>query len=412
MTNQKQKMQSLLWVMLLDKISVNITIPVLTFVFFSTDSLLFHSDVSHATRSYWYGICLSLPNLVGFFSIPILSVLSDALGRKSILIITAVAAFIFALFCSFGILLGSLAMVLLGKFIGGFFSRTDAVAQAAAADYSTADNKLTNMARLQVVISLGAAIGPIIGGYTARGPWFGILNYAVPYILAALVAIATVIFITLFFSDETRQEISVQNSFRDWLPLLLDKKIQKISLLLAFVQISWGSYYQFMAPILKQHFGFNESAVGWFIGLIAVWLAVASAFVVPFLKRRLSHTKTIHFCCYGLLFGLILTFLASFMVGTLAANTLLWLGAILVAACDVIIYAIIVTLYSNVVRKDQQGAVMGICFIVFSATWSLTALLGGWLGGFHIMLPLWAGSLGILFAILLGRSIRSVHDLT
>ncbi|OGT49722.1 MAG: hypothetical protein A3F17_06065 [Gammaproteobacteria bacterium RIFCSPHIGHO2_12_FULL_41_15] len=394
-------MWMLLWVMLLDKISVNITFPILTFVFFSTNSHLFVENTSYAMRSYWYGICLSIPHLLGIFSIPLLSIVSDSIGRKSILMITAVAAFVFALSCSFGILLGSLALVLLGKFVGGFLSRTDAVAQAAVADYSTTENKLNNMARLQVVISMGAALGPMLGGYFAEGPWFGVLNYALPYLIATLFAIATVIFIILCLKEDAVKKVTVKTNFNDLFQLLSYKPVLKISFLLLLVQISWGSYYQFIPPVLKTTFHFSAMQVGLFVGLVALWLALASAFAVPILKRHFQSNQIINYCCYGLLVGMLSTLLASMLVTNAEiAKSLLWVGAVLISASDVVIYAIISTLYSNAVGEAQQGTVMGICFIIYSIVWALVALLGGFIAGYAVILPIWVGMIGIILAIL------------
>ena len=56
---------------------------------------------------------------------------------------------------------------------------------------------------------------------------------------------------------------------------------------------------------------------------------------------------------------------------------LLWISAAPIAIGDVVAYIAITTLYSNAVDKDNQGKVMGLCFIIISLTWALTALLGG-----------------------------------
>ena len=253
-----------------------------------------------------------------------------------------------------------------------------------------------------VVISIGASIGPILGGYFANGPWFSTLNYSLPYILAMVFALLTVISVTLFMRDESETQASIKNNFSELLRLFFDKKILKISLLLCLVQISWGSYYQFMPPVLKEMFHFSESQVGWFVGLVAVWLALASGFLVPFFSRTMSQKKIIHYCSLVLLLGFCVTFFAFIFNQANIARGFLWCGAVLIAASDVIIYAIIATLYSNAVNKDQQGAVMGVCFIVFSLVWALVALLGGFFSGVSVSLPIWLGAIGIVIVLLCG----------
>jgi MFS transporter, DHA1 family, tetracycline resistance protein len=376
-------------VMLFDHISVNITFPVLTFVFFSPLSSLFQSTTSLAERTLWYGVVIAIAHVGGVISAPIISSLSDALGRKPMLFIASMAAFVFGITCTVGILYASLVFLVIGKLVGGLLSRTNPVALAVIGDISEPENKVVNMAYLQVVISIGAFIGPVIGGYFAKRFFFQSINFALPYILASAFSAMAGVCALFFFKETLKEKQKVKESLLACISLLFNKRITKISLLLCVTQVAWSSFYQFLPPILKTQFHFSPSLLGLYIGMIALWLTIGSAFLVKFLKRRLTLHSITTVSVALMLLGNALTVIAVLFRHEPAALWLLWISAIPMAMGDVVVYSVIVTLYSNAVGAKKQGAIMGFCFIIVSLVWSATALVGGLIGALHIALPMY-----------------------
>lgn len=198
--------------MLFDHASLNIAFPVLTLLFFDLQSSLFPPDTSHTVRSMWYGLCVAVPHVINIIMTPILSALSDEFGRKRILILGTLGAFLFAITAAFGVLLGSLSLLFLGRIIQGAFSRTNPIAQAVVGDLSAKQNKVLYMGYLQTSISLGAFIGPIMGGYFANQFLFNKLNFSLPYFVAAIFA-ALSCFIAIFYFKET---LTAKRSYVPW----------------------------------------------------------------------------------------------------------------------------------------------------------------------------------------------------
>src|SRR5258708_5719667 len=100
----------ILLVMFFDQTCLSIIFPIMTFVFFDTHSRLFSEETSYATRSLWYGICLSLPHLVNVFVTPCLSALSDVLGRRKILLLATFGAILIAVIGALSLMLGLLRL--------------------------------------------------------------------------------------------------------------------------------------------------------------------------------------------------------------------------------------------------------------------------------------------------------------
>ncbi len=392
--------------MLFDHTSLNMTFPVLTLLFFDAQSSLFAADTSHAVRSMWYGLCISMPNVMNIFFAPLLSAFSDAFGRKKIIFLGIAGAFIFAFTAAFGILWGSLSLLFLSCVLRGAFSRTNPIAQAVIGDISPRDKKVLYMGYLQTAISLGAFIGPILGGYFANQFFFAKLNFSLPFFIAAgIAAIGCILTLTIF--KETLVEKRFTSPWKEfhWESLkkvFANKQVLHISLILLLSQISWSMYYQFIPPILKTVLHVDPHELGIFVGLIALWLALATTFGIRILVKFFSMQTILLLSLYLVWLGTIMTMIFFMLHWTLS----IWLAAIPTAIGDVVAFSCLVTFYSDVVEKQEQGKVMGVCFIVIALIWSLTAMLGGVLMSIYSLLPLIVAPIGILLAIILVHTYR------
>jgi MFS family permease len=408
----RQSIFPLLWIMLFDHVSLNITFPILTLLFFDVQSSLFTPDTSQAIRSMWYGLCVAVPHIGNIAMGPLLSTLSDELGRKKILLLSTLSALLFAITAGLGILWGILGLLFLGRIIQGVFSRTNPIAQAVIGDISSPRMKIRNMGYLQSAISVGAFIGPILGGYFAKGILFSELNFSLPYFIAALFAGISWV-LTLFFFQETLVVKPAplfwsQFNYKKIKNVVMKPVVLGVSAILFASQLSWSLYYQFIPPILKTVLHFDPHKLGIFVGMIALWLTLATSFGIQFLNNYFSLRKMLFFSLYLILIGLLLSVIFCVLPKEGYTFILIWAAAIPTAVGDVIAYSCLITFYSDAVKKEEQGKVMGICFVVIGFTWSLTGILGGLLMSVSPLLPLIVAPCGIILALILLYSRKSL----
>lgn len=405
MKTEKKTFLSLLKIIFLDQTCFTIAFPLLTLIFFDEQSRLFPADTSLAVRSFWYGLCVSLPYTINIFFTPVLSALSDELGRKKILLIEVSSAMLFSLCIGLGIYLGMLSLVFIAFMIRGAFSRTNPTALAIVGDTSPKDKKILYMGYLQFAISVGATIGPFLGGFLAT-KYFNQLNFSFPFLIAASIALINS-FIVIYFMRETLNKRSdkkwSQFNFQVFKRILGHPDVLRISLVLLLIQLSWSTYYQFIPPILKTIYQFDSKQLGLFIGLIAFWLTVATSIGINILQRFMDVRQMLLISVYLVLGGMLLTLLACAKVLPFD-STLIWLGAIPTAMGDVVAYSCLTALYSNVVASEMQGKVMGVGFIVVSSVWATTGFCGGLLMSISTLLPLMIAPVGVIVAILLLRA--------
>jgi MFS family permease len=401
MTTEKKSIRPLLGIIFLDQTYITLTFPLLTLIFFDPESRLFQSDTPYAVRSLWYGLCVAMPNIINIFFAPTLSALSDEFGRKKILLIEIFSAFLFTLALGLGVYIGQLGLIFLGFIIRGAFSRTNPTALAIIGDTAPRHKKILYMSYLQFAISIGASLGPIVGGYFATRLFFSELNFSFPFFIGATLALLNT-GIAFYLIQETLKKpgkkAPSQFNFRAIKQLISRPDVLRISFVLLLIQLSWSTYYQFIPPMLKTVYGFNADQLGWFIGMIAFWLAMATGCWMRILHRYFNVRQMLMISFYLVFAGLIITLLASTAI--LPGETFfIWLGAIPVATGDVIAYSCLTGLYSNAVEPEKQGKVMGISFIIVSSAWACTGFLGGLMLSFSPLLPLMIAPLGI-FALL------------
>lgn len=399
----------LLGVITLDQTYIEFSLPIITLIFFDPASRLFPVDTTIAVRSMWYGICISTPYFINLFFAPLLSTLSDEFGRRKFLLFEISSSFCFMLMAGFAILLGHLWLLLASFVVRGAFSRTNTTALAIIGDTASQHKKMLYMGYLQVAISIGACIGPMISGFFADRFFFNTLNFSLPFFMAACLAFINAV-LTYFLIDETLQQSSsdawktiTTNRFTaNWLAVkhvITHPDILKTSLLLLLFQITWSAYYQFMPPLLKTVYHFDAHLLGIFIGMIAFWLIIGSGPLFKLVHQTLSPRNILNFSILLELAGISMTLAVYYHV---LPDLFLWAGAMPMAIGDVLAYICLTTLYSNLVADHMQGKVMGMNFLIVGLIWGGCGFCGGLLISYSPILPLLvapAGVIGALFAI-------------
>jgi len=398
---KNKHLKSIFIIIFLDEIGMTIGFPILTFLCFDKKSSLFAASVTHAVRSYWYGIFNSLPFMVALVAVPLLSWLSDYYGRKKILLIGSLGVLAFSVFTTFSILYGTITLLVIGCIVNGLFTRVEPTALAVVGDCSNYNNKVTNMGFLQFCISTGAFLGPLIGGYFAERFLFKQLNFSLPYIIGASFAFLSFLFVLFTFKETFCKPIKRKVRFTKILQLFRNPQIIKISILLLLTQISWRIYYQFIPPVLKVHFHYAPQTIGIFIALIAVWLAIASSFGLKLLDKLFTAKKILYGSCSAVFIGLLLAIVANQLHPGILSQILTWLAVIPIAMGDVITYSLITTLYSNAVSEYDQGKIMGINYIIYGSVWAMTGLVGGALAAININAPIIFAPIGLVLLFIL-----------
>lgn len=403
MSRGQQTVRRLLGIITLDQAYTTLSLPIITLIFFADDSRLFATDTPHAIRSIWYGTCIATPYLVNLFFAPVISALSDEFGRKKTLLFELSSAFFYTLVAGIGVYTGSLGLVVVSFIIRGAFSRTNTTALSIVGDVCDKHTKLSFMSYLQLAISLGACIGPLVGGLIGNHFYFTTLNYSLVFFVSACLASVNIA-LSYLYIDETLEHPnrqSVQSRWRSNLQsvayVLTHPGILKISIILFALQISWSGFYQFIAPVLKTAYQFNAHSLGSFMGMVGFWLILGSGPVFKLLKHRLNPHHILNVGAALVLAGYAITIACYYHL--IPGRLALWISAMIISVGDVITYICITTLYSNIVPSHMQGKVTGVNFLIIGMVWGSMSLIGGLLISYSIILPLIIAPTGATVAL-------------
>ncbi|MFJ8063413.1 MFS transporter [Psychrobacillus sp. NPDC096426] len=148
------------------------------------------------------GGLLTVYSLASFFTAPLWGMLSDRVGRKTLILVGLVG---FSLsFWLFSLFFDSLFMLYLSRVVGGLFSGAlYAAVTGFAADLSDEENRNKYMGFLGMSIGLGFIFGPAIGGV------LGHVNLALPFTVSALLLL--IIFVYAFIVLKEPERIGKAN---------------------------------------------------------------------------------------------------------------------------------------------------------------------------------------------------------
>jgi DHA1 family tetracycline resistance protein-like MFS transporter len=151
----------------LDSMGIGIIMPVMPDLIQEVGKF----DLSQA--AIWSGTLTVVYAINQFLFSPTVGGLSDAYGRRPVLLIALLVMSLDYLVMAFA---QSLWLLFIGRFIGGITAATHATAAAYMADISSSKDKAKNFGLLGAAFGVGFVLGPMVGGllaeYGSRAPFF------------------------------------------------------------------------------------------------------------------------------------------------------------------------------------------------------------------------------------------------
>lgn len=126
-----------------------------------------------ASAAVWGGVLSTAFATMQFLFGPVLGNLSDAFGRRPVLLVSLV---VMALDYVVMALAGSIWVLLAGRIVGGITAATHSTAAAFMADVSRPQDKAANFGLLGAAFGIGFVLGPLLGGllgeFGTRAPFW------------------------------------------------------------------------------------------------------------------------------------------------------------------------------------------------------------------------------------------------
>jgi MFS transporter, DHA1 family, tetracycline resistance protein len=316
------------------------------------------------------GMLLAVYSGMGFIFSPIVGVLSDRLGRRSILLLSTIgqATGFFIMGAA-----NSLLWLFVARTIDGIFGANVSTTQAYVADVTPPEDRSRALGLLGATFGVGFIFGPLIGGVLSQ------ISLSAPFYFAGgLAAVNAVLIFFILPESLPVQEDSRPN--RDTYVTLCRQGFGPVILPLMaayfFMMTGFSIVTAFFAIFTEDRFGYNASANGYIFASVGVIGAIVQgALIGPLLKNFTEKRIAIT--------GLALLSCSIFALPLAQRATMLLLVTAGIAVGNAFINPTINGLVSRSVNKHWQGRVLGLMQACASLGRFVGPLLGGWLLAFN-----------------------------
>lgn len=288
--------------LLIDVIGIGIIVPVIPRLL----GELGNYTVSEASGiGAWMIVAFALPQ---FLFSPIFGGLSDAFGRRPVIILSLVGLGVDFVIHAVA---PTIAILFIGRILAGICGASFTTGSSYIADISTPEKRAQNFGLIGVAFGLGFIIGPLIGGLVGNE------NVRMPFWIAASLSFINAMLCLFALPESLKKEHRRPFDLKRANPLGTLKQMQKypevlrlmVPLFLVYiashaVQSNWSFY-------TKYKFHWDERTIGISLGVVGVMVSIVQGGLIRVIVPKLGNRKSIEygFLLYGL--GMLLFALAS-----------------------------------------------------------------------------------------------------
>ncbi|HEX2873479.1 MAG TPA: TCR/Tet family MFS transporter [Polyangiaceae bacterium] len=344
------------WVtVLLDMVGLGLIMPILPALLRE----LTGSDVAHA--SIYGGWLFFAYALMQFFCAPVIGALSDAFGRRPVLLLAVLGLGVdYALTA----LSPSIVWLFAGRIIAGIFGASYTTANAYIADVTPPEERGKAFGMLGAAFGVGFVVGPAIGGL------LGDLGPRVPFFVAAGLSLANFLY-GLFLLPETLEkekrrpvQLSQIHPFGAIVGIPGGRAVRTLVLSLFALFLGSAVYPAVWSFWSSARFDWSPRTIGISLAVYGVTNIVTQAVLVGSFTTRWGEQTTAFA-------GLVIT-IVSFVLTGLATQTWMVFAIIIVTAPAAVAMPAMQAWMSKLAPDDAQGRLQG----AIGAAESLSSIFG------------------------------------
>lgn len=334
-------MPFILITVLIDMVSIGIIVPVLP-------ALIGAFSISPSDQALWVGVVSFAFGIANFFGAPLLGALSDAWGRRRVLLLG---------FCGLALnffataLATSLWMLIAVRLVGGAMQANAAVANAYVADITAPEGRAKRFGMLGAMFGLGFIIGPAAGGL------LGAIDIHLPFFVAGGLSLLNLAYgwwvLPESLPPEKRRPFDwkAASPLEAFTALMRLPGIGKVVGVIACTGLAQGVLYNVWVLHNTFKFGWDTQANGWSLAAVGVVSVVVQGFLLGKLLKRFPPRRLV-------VIGLVSSTCAYFLWG-LASQGWMMYAIIFANLLGFTVTASVQSLVSSAADAKTQGQTMG-----------------------------------------------------
>lgn len=326
------------------------------------------------------GFIAGIFSLMQFLFTPVWGSLSDRYGRKPIIVLSLIGSMLSYLLLALvfsGVIL-SVLLLIFARAFAGIFAANISAAQAAISDITSPSERTKGIGLISAAFSLGFVFGPAIGGVLSEH--FG---YGFPVYVSACFSLIAALLSIFIFKETLPKEIQIKNreNKRSANPLnikrisgvLKNKSIGKFIIIFFTLVFAFSNIFGTIQLFTERKDGMNlsQAEVGYLFSFMGIIGALVQIFILKFFQRKIGENNTLILGSFLAIFGLGL-------IGFSTNLTFLLFLIFLLALGNGMSSTVTISLLSQNVSPNEQGAILG----VNQSLGSFARFLGPTWGGF------------------------------
>jgi len=319
---------------------------------------------SLAQAAVWGGVLSTVFAVMQFLFSPILGSLSDAVGRRPVLL---VSLFVMALDYLIMAVAGTMWLLLLGRILGGITAATHSTAGAYIADISPPEKKAANFGLLGAAFGAGFVLGPLMGGL------LGELGARAPFYAASLLVLANFALGWFVMGETVREENRRKFDWHRANPFGAFRAVGCIpgikSLLWVYFLYSVAIYVYpaIWSYFTLERFGWQPQVIGLSLAVYGISMALVQGWLLRYTVVWFGERRTV---IWGQLFDFI-----AFGILAFISNGVLAMMLIPVSALGAVVQPALQGMMAQAVKDNQQGELQGVLTAVNALAMILSPLM-------------------------------------
>ena len=300
----------------------------------------------------WIGFAMALAT---FFAAPVLGNLSDAYGRRRVLLISLGGLVIDYLLLA---VVNTLPLLFMARIVSGIFGGSFAAAQAAIADVTAPEERARNFGFISAAFGVGFIAGPVLGGLLgemgARAPF---------YAAAALAALNFIYGLTLFpetLPPERRRAFDWRraNPLGALAAARAVPGMMAVAAILTIWQIASLVYPLTWSFYGIAQFGWSTRTIGLSLAAVGVIMALSQTFLTGRAVKRLGERNAASL-------GLVAS-VTAYVAYAFATETWMAFAILSLLAVGAFVQPSLMAMLSRRAAPETQGEVQGIAAMAMS----------------------------------------------
>ncbi len=340
---------------LIDMVGIGLIIPVLP----KLVTQLYGGNLSEG--SHVFGWFIAVYALMQFVCSPIIGKLSDAYGRRPVLLISLLGAGLDYVFMAFA---PTWEWLFVGRVIAGITGANITTANAYIADISTPENRAKNFGLIGACFGIGFILGPVLGGL------LGQYNQRLPFLVTAALSLLNWLYGLLVLPESLAPENRRAFTWANTNPFSAFHGLRKFPLVFGLVatflceRIAHDVLPATWVLYTTWRFNWSERDNGLSLALVGVMYAIISGGFTGKIVAALGEKRA---AVYGLCLGAL-----TFVGYGLATHGWMLLALIVLGSLGSVAMPALQTIITKHTPADQQGTVQG----ALTSIHSLAAIIG------------------------------------